>query len=97
HQTLAKHGLSVMLPDRRQRPAYVVLSLRSSCHTVCTLSDCQQSDMETSRRGARLHRANHAIGSTSCEVSSRAVDYSTSAFATARNTVSAALNVAAST
>ena len=30
-------------------------------------------------------RANYAIGSTSCEVSSRPVDYSTSAFATARN------------
>jgi hypothetical protein len=37
------------------------------------------------------------FGSTSCEVSSRPVDYSTSAFATARNTVSAAPNVAAST
>jgi len=38
-------------------------------------------------------------GSTSCEgwLSNRAVDYSTSTFATARNTVSAAPNVAAST
>ena len=38
-------------------------------------------------------------GSTRCEgwISSRAADYSTSIFATARNTVSAAPNVAAST